>query len=387
LRHTAKNINYKLKIVSCVDEKKIKNPLPKNSINFDPVKSITVPGYETQDIGFPSMLSMMKRIFNEQPDQIIISTPGPLGLGAMLCAKLMNLPVKMIYHTDFAEQLFRITKEKGLADLTDLIVNSIYKLADKVFVPSNAYIKKLSDAGLSLDKMAIFPRGLNLDLYCPKTVNHKRHEKVTALTGEFTLMFAGRISEDKNLSLLIKIYDQLQKTNPHIYNLVIAGDGPALPWLKEKLNHHKNVLFTGRIDASELVQCYQSSDLFVFPSHTDTFGMVILEAQACGVPALVTASGGPKEIIINQKTGHVIETDLVSDWSDMIYSYRKLKQTQAHEFVLIQRRCAEHVHQQNNWQPVFDQVLGNKCLITTNQLLDGDGLEIAGKQQTKDIAA
>lgn len=378
--------NYNLKIVTCVDENKITTPLPKNTINFHPLKTVSIPGYETQEVGFPSMLSMMKRIFNEQPDQIIISTPGPLGLGAMLCAKLMDLPIKMIYHTDFAEQLLRITQEKNLAHLTDLLVNSIYKLADHVFVPSHAYIKKLSNAGLSLTKMAIFPRGLNLDLYCQKPINDQPHEKITALTGGFTLMFAGRISEDKNLSLLIKIYNQLQTTHPNTYNLVIAGDGPELPWLKQQLKQHRNVLFTGRLDAPALVQYYQNSDLFVFPSHTDTFGMVVLEAQACGMPAIVTASGGPKEIIIEQKTGHVIKTDLVEDWTSMTHYYQQLKLNKAVKFNEIKQHCAKHIHLQNNWQPVFDQVLGNKCLNENNQTPGCDDLKTCAIH-TKGIAA
>ena len=366
--------NYNLKIVTSVDEATINTPLPENTINFDPVKSISVPGYETQEIGFPSMLSMMKRIATEQPDQIIISTPGPLGLGAILCAKLMDLPVKMIYHTDFSEQLYRMTGEKNLAEITDLFVNSTYKLADKVFVPSKAYISKLTTAGLDANKMAIFPRGLNLDLYRPKVKTDQPLIGASTLSGNFTLMFAGRLSEDKNLSLLIKIYEHLQQTHPDKFNLIIAGDGPAYADLNEKLDLYQNVLFTGRIDAAELVKCYQASDLFVFPSHTDTFGMVILEAQACGVPALVTSSGGPQEIIIDQQTGRIIETDLVDDWMKQIHYYHDLKNSNLIEFQTVQQHCSEHVHRQNNWQPVFDQVLGTKCSIRSNANVDDKSL-------------
>lgn len=359
--------NYQLKLVTCVDEQSLKEPLPNNTINVPPVSVVTVPGYETQSIGFPSMLSLMKRIFNEQPDQIIISTPGPLGLGALMCAKLMNLPVKMIYHTDFAEQLLRISQQTELARFTDMAVSHIYKMADKVFVPSKAYIDKLINVGLHPDKLAIFPRGLNLDLYCPiKTTSdnsmHPCYKPIKRLQGNFTLLFAGRISQDKNISLLISIINHLEQDHPGHYNLVIAGDGPGLASLKEQLSSLNNVLFTGRVDAAQLVQCYQNSDLLVFPSHSDTFGMVVLEALACGLPAIVTASGGPKEIIVHQKTGHIIETDLVEDWTSMIHHYNDLKHIHPEQFQELKTHCAEHAHRHNDWQPVFDAVLGNRYL-------------------------
>ena len=355
--------NYRLSIVTCVDETAINTPLPNNSINFTPVSLFTVPGYETQDIGFPSMLSMMKRIVKEQPDQIIVSTPGPLGLGAIVCAKLMDLPIKMIYHTDFSEQLLRMNNEVSVANITDHIVNAIYKQADQVFVPSQAYIDKLSQAGLEPTKLSIFPRGLDFDLYRPKASLTAQEDKKDDL---FTLIFAGRISEDKNLSLLSKIFNTLEEQTPGLYKLVIAGNGPDLASLTSKLNHHKNVTFTGRIDASKLVEHYQESDLLVFPSHTDTFGMVVLEAQACGIPALVTPSGGPKEIIINNETGKVVENDLIETWVSMINDYRTLKQNSPENYREIRSHCVAHVHQKKNWQDVFDQVVGQQCKGTSN---------------------
>lgn len=360
-KHSLKH-GYQLKIVTCVDEQKIATPLPSNALNFPPIKEITLPGYETQTIGFPSILNMMRTIIKEQADQIIISTPGPLGLGALLCAKLMDLPVKTIYHTDFAEQLMRITNEPLFASMADMAVNAFYKQADKVFVPSQFYIDKLAKSGLNKNAMCIFPRGIDLDLYRPSKKPQdliRRHQ----LHGKFTLLFAGRISEDKNMSLLSKIIRQANQQTPDTYNLVIAGDGPDLSKLKTELVLESNVLFTGRIDAEELVSWYQSSDLLVFPSHTDTFGMVVLESQACGVPCLVTNTGGPKEIIAQEQTGWVIEGDNPKSWLDKINELKDLKAADALEWKALTQRCAEHVHTQNNWQPVFDAVLGNACLL------------------------
>ena len=359
--HSVKN-GYQLKLVTAVDQATINTPLPANTLNFTPVKTIEVPGYEQQSIGFPSLLSMMRKISLEQPDQIIISTPGPLGLGALLCAKLMDLPVKMIYHTDFAEQIMKMTNEPTVAGWTDSLVNCFYKQADHVYVPSQAYIQKLQMAGLDSSKLEIFPRGLDLDLYKPRQLQDSMTRR-KQLHGEFTMLFAGRISEDKNLSLLVKIAQLADQQYSGRFNLVVAGDGPDLEKLKDQMSSIGNVYLTGRLDPEELVDWYNSSDLFVFPSHTDTFGMVILEAQACGVPCLVTPTGGPKEIIRPDETGQIVPTDKAEDWVAVINNFRKIKVEQPTLFAELRARCAAHVHQQNNWQPVFDVVLGDACKL------------------------
>ncbi len=359
--HSAKN-GYQLKLVTCVDETTLKSSLPKNTLNFHPVKEVVIPNYETQAIGFPSLLTMMRKIIQEQPDQIIISTPGPLGLGAMLCAKLMDLPIKTIYHTDFAEQLLRMTNEPMLATVANFCVNTFYKQADQVFVPSRFYIEKLEQEGLAKEKLQIFPRGLDLELYRPS----KRSSTLVSdnqLQGNFTLLFAGRISEDKNLSLLAKIVRQANLEKPGIFNMVIAGDGPDLASLQQTLMGESNVFFTGRLAPEALVDWYRAADLLVFPSHTDTFGMVVLEAQACGVPALVTATGGPKEIIQKNVTGKVVHSDLADDWLAVINEYQRIKHSRPEDWLALSNSCAEHVHRQNSWQPVFDAVLGDACLL------------------------
>jgi glycosyltransferase involved in cell wall biosynthesis len=235
--------------------------------------------------------------------------------------------------------------------------------------------------------MTIFPRGLDLQLYSPApeadsvTISRpliRRHQ----LHGSFTLLFAGRISEDKNLSLLIEIIKRANSEQPGTYNLVVAGDGPDLPRLKIALAHQDNVLFTGRLSPEALVEWYRSVDLLIFPSHTDTFGMVVLEAQACGLPCIVTATGGPKEIILPSKTGQIIHRDSPVDWLAMIEQYRILKVSWPDSWSLLTKLCSDHAHKQNGWQPVFDCVLGDNCRLADS--LGGSELEL--KQELDNAA-
>ncbi|MBX2848202.1 MAG: glycosyltransferase [Acidiferrobacterales bacterium] len=357
---------YRMKLVSCVDIDNLQSPLPANTINLTPVYQSAIPGYEQQVVSFPSLLTMMKKIIDEQPDQIIVSTPGPVGMGALFCAKLLDLPAKSIYHTDFAEQVLRMTDDTIAANWIDMAVNLFYKQFDEVYVPSNSYISKLKTCGLQEDRLSIFPRGIDLSVYHPaneeqttKTSMLRRHQ----LHGEFTLVYAGRVSEDKNLSLLADIFELANRKNPGLYNLIVAGDGPFLNTLKTKLAQQNNVLFTGRIATKELVECYQSADLLVFPSHTDTFGMVVLEAQACGLPCLVSASGGPKEIISPNKTGEVIYSDIPEDWLAMIDKYSKLKRSQPQHYLRLKQACSSWVRSHNSWATVFEEVVGLECKL------------------------
>ncbi|MGK0374564.1 MAG: glycosyltransferase involved in cell wall biosynthesis [Arenicella sp.] len=378
---------YNLKLVTCVNSNNLVTPLPPASINFEPIMEITAPGYNTQKIGFPSLLKVMRSLTEEQPDQIIISTPGPLGMAALLCAKILDVPVKTVYHTDFAEQVMRISNEPSVARAVDFAVNLFYKQSDQIFVPSQFYIDKLAQSGLNRQLMTIFPRGLDLQLYSPApeadsvTISRpliRRHQ----LHGSFTLLFAGRISEDKNLSLLIEIIKRANSEQPGTYNLVVAGDGPDLPRLKIALAHQDNVLFTGRLSPEALVEWYRSVDLLIFPSHTDTFGMVVLEAQACGLPCIVTATGGPKEIILPSKTGQIIHRDSPVDWLAMIEQYRILKVSWPDSWSLLTKLCSDHAHKQNGWQPVFDCVLGDNCRLADS--LGGSELEL--KQELDNAA-
>jgi len=120
------------------------------------------------------------------------------------------------------------------------------------------------------------------------------------------LLYVGRISREKNLHLLADAFLRLRRAHPGA-NLVITGDGPYATEMKDSLSG-KGAVFTGYVQGDELASLYASCDLFVFPSTTDTFGNVVLEAQASGLPVIVTAQGGPQENVDHGSTGLVVES-------------------------------------------------------------------------------
>jgi glycosyltransferase involved in cell wall biosynthesis len=141
------------------------------------------------------------------------------------------------------------------------------------------------------------PRGVDAELFTPA--------KRTRLAGdqEFVLGFVGRLSIEKNIALLATIHDQLLAAGFTNFRFLIIGHGDEQAWLQERMPRAQ---FAGVLRGEALAEAYASMDLFVFPSHTDTFGNVVLEALASGVPAIVTPDGGPRSIVREGETGYIV---------------------------------------------------------------------------------
>jgi glycosyltransferase involved in cell wall biosynthesis len=141
-------------------------------------------------------------------------------------------------------------------------------------------------------------RGVDTDAFSPA------HRDRPADDTEFVLGFVGRLSIEKNVALLATIEQQLREhaTTDTRFRFLVVGHGSEETWLREHLQHAE---FTGVLRGAELARAYANMDAFVFPSHTDTFGNVVLEALASGVPAIVTPDGGPARIVREGATGFI----------------------------------------------------------------------------------
>ena len=355
----AEDMDYQLKLVTCVDKQNLNTPLPENHINLRQIRQHTLSFYEDLPLNFPSLLESLKQILEEQPDEIIISTPGPVGAIGLLFAKLLDIPVKGVYHTDFGQQIQKILGNSQLGIIVDKAVNLFYKQLDQTFVPSQSYIDKLGASGIDMEKLTIFPRGFDSRIYqaMPKINQLKTFPKLKQLCGAATIITAGRISADKNIKLVCDAYDELLNRGMNI-NLIIAGDGPDLAQFTKRYSGQKNVLLTGRVKPEAMPALYSFADLQVFPSRTDTFGMVVLEGQACGLPTLVSNSGGPKEIIKDQKTGLVIPTDDPLLWADHIENYIKICSDSPVAYSKLRQTCRQHIEAKYSWEQVLNSLFG-----------------------------
>ncbi|MGH1542577.1 MAG: glycosyltransferase [Arenicella sp.] len=365
---TSNQLGYQVKLVTSVKPKRLKQPLPENTINCKPIAEYTIPSYDDLTLNFPSILGLLDRIVQEHPDEILISTPGPVGCMAILCGKLLDIPVKGIYHTDFAQQTEHIFGDHSMAAMIDVAVNSFYRQMDSVYVPSKSYIEHLKQRRFPAEHLAIFPRGIDTQMHCPLSQSEQLLEfsQLEQLKGDFTMIFAGRVSADKNIALVCDIFDALYQKDLKL-NLIIAGDGPDLTSIQNRYANNRNVLITGRVAADRLGALYSFADLLVFPSRTDTFGMVVLEGQACGLPALVSNSGGPQEIIIPEETGKVINTDEVSHWVTAIEFYWQFKKSSPKCYANLRQQAIKHVQSHYSWENVLHQLFGDEFKINSTQ--------------------
>ena len=282
--------------------------------NFPPIGEFELPEYELQKLSFPPILQMLDYVQRERFTEIIISTPGPVGLTALLAAKMLNLQTSGIYHTDFPQYIRILTEDGFLESVAWGYMHWFYGQLDTVFVNSEEYKQSWIKRGFDPGKLKILPRGLDTELFHPGRRDSAFFEKFGASNGELRLLYVGRISREKDLDVLADAYRRLRKEGLPV-RLFVVGHGPYSEALAKSL---PDAFFTGYLRGTELATAYASADIFVFPSTTDTFGNVILEAQASGLPVVVSDSGGPKELVAHNANGLITRSHNVEDFTDAI---------------------------------------------------------------------
>ena len=319
----AKNAGADLIVVTSRNEIRITDIPIKN---FKPIGEFELPEYELQRLSFPPILRMLDYIQREGFTEIIISTPGPIGLTALAAAKMLNLQTSGIYHTDFPQYIRILTDDSFLESVAWNYMHWFYGQLDSVFVNSEEYRRSWIARGFAPEKLKILPRGLDTTLFSPEHRDPAFWQKFGEHNGAVHLLYVGRISKEKDLDVLAQAYRQLRDEGLPI-QLYLVGDGPYLQALHEAM---PEAIFTGYLRGKELAAAYASADVFVFPSTTDTFGNVVIEAQASGVPVIVSDTGGPKELVEENVNGVVTKShdveDLVRAIRDLVNDKRKRDQ-------------------------------------------------------------
>src|SRR3989440_1399296 len=178
--------------------------------NFPPIGEFELPEYELQKLSFPPILQMLDYIQRERFTEIIISTPGPVGLTALLAAKMLNLQTSGIYHTDFPQYIRILTEDSFLESVTWRYMHWFYGQLDTVFVNSEEYRESWVKRGIDPSKLKIFPRGLDTQLFHPTRRDSKFFEKFGARNGKIRLLYVGRVSREKDLDRLAEAYRLLR---------------------------------------------------------------------------------------------------------------------------------------------------------------------------------
>jgi len=284
------------------------------------VLTLSVPGNKNYRIATPlfQKSELDKEITRFAPDIFHISTPSLLGNYALKTATSMGIPVISIYHTHFVSYVDYYAKNfPFLIDFTKdrvkNILKAFYNQCDTVYVPSRTMVKELVASGIRPDVIKLWERGIDKQLFSPSKRNRK---SIKAITGNNKpcILFASRLVWEKNLQTMIDLYLLAEKKGLK-YNFIIAGDGVARATLEKQM---PNACFLGFLVHEKLADIYASSDVFFFPSVTETFGNVVLEAMASGLPCVIADSGGSKDFIRHGENGFLCNPSDAGDFLNRI---------------------------------------------------------------------
>ncbi len=314
--------------------------------NFTSIGEFELPEYELQKLSFPPILEMLDYIHREQFTELIISTPGPVGIVALLAGKLLGIRTVGIYHTDFPQYVRILTDDSFLETLTWKFMHWFYSQTDLVFVNSDHYRNCWIDRGIQPEKIAILPRGLDTELFHPSRRDPDFWKRYGDWKENPVLLYVGRISKEKDLDIVTACWRKLQKSK-HAAQLVFVGDGPYVKELRQAL---PQACFTGLLCGVELATAYASADIFLFPSTTDTYGNVVAEAHASGLPTIVSDTGGPKELVQNQINGLVTKS---LDAEDFTRAVRTLLEDAPKREAM--GRCARAGVKDRDWASAFSK--------------------------------
>ena len=306
----ARRQGYPITVVTCLDGQ------PAGQIdlkNFSPIGTFQLPEYESQYVAFPPFMEVIEYLEKQRFSEVVLSTPGPMGVAALAGARLLNLRTTGIYHTDFPQYVRHMTQDDMLEDLTWKAMQWFYEQMDRILVPSEYYRDCLIRHGFDAAKMDVLRRGVDPLLFHPSKRTPGFFDRY-GLSRELTFIYVGRISPEKNLQLLVDAFRELHRRERKA-NLVFVGEGPCLAALKEQCQGLP-VAFTGFLEGEELAAAYASADCMVFPSTSDTFGNAVLEAQASGLPAIVADFGGPPDIVRPHRSGIVFDIHQPSALAD-----------------------------------------------------------------------
>jgi glycosyltransferase involved in cell wall biosynthesis len=204
------------------------------------------------------------------------------------------------YHTELTAYAGMRSGERRVADAMALVVGAFYGACDVVLSPSAATDAALAAIGMAPERVLRWDRGVDTSRFDPSL------RDPSLLSGSVNVLYSGRITREKGVELLADAFLRARARDPRLH-LVLAGGGPEQERLRERLGEHAS--FLGWLEGEDLARAYASADIFLFPSATDTFGQVILEAQASGLPVIALAVGGPLSLIEDRVSGLLCAPD------------------------------------------------------------------------------
>lgn len=258
---------------------------------------VPIPRYANLRMGLPARSALVREWSLNRPDVVHIVTEGPLGWSALSAARQLRLPVSSGFHTNFHSY----SNHYGFGWFNEAVaayLRALHNRADCTMVPTEELRAQLADRGF--ERLVVVGRGVDTALFDPG----RRDDALRASWGcggtdDMVALYCGRLAPEKNLPLVIDAFEAMRRANPAL-RLVLVGDGPERAALKQR---HPECIFAGMRTGADLARHYASADIFLFPSITETFGNVTLEALASGLAIVAYDYAAAAQHIRNGEAG------------------------------------------------------------------------------------
>ncbi len=263
------------------------------------VAGMPIPGYAGLKSGLPSKGLLLRLWRQQRPDIVHIATEGPLGWSALSAARKLNIPVSTDFHTNFHSY----TQHYGIGLLKWPIATYLRYFHNKAactLVPTVELQQQLEREGYQ--NVDVVSRGVDTELFHPARRSKTLRESWGADEATPVVMLVSRIAAEKNLAVAIQAYEQMRTVNPGA-KMVLVGDGPARAGLQTK---YPDVIFAGMQTGEALAEHYASGDIFVYPSQTETYGNVTVEAMASGLATIAYDYAAARQHIVHNSNGLLV---------------------------------------------------------------------------------
>jgi len=252
-----------------------------------------IPYYGDMRMYLPRLGKLLKQVRADRSEIIHYTTPGPVGLAALFIAWQTGLPMIGSFHTDLAAYTEKLSGSPRLGGLMREYLRWSYGRCARILVPSEDTRGLLVRSRIAAERISLWTRGVDTHLFTPAKRSEALRERWRVCDRRPAIIYVGRVSKEKGLERLPDIQSVLYRHGVE-HRLVIVGDGPYRRDLQARL---PDAVFTGTLAPANVAVALASADLFLFPSDTDSAGNVVLEAQASGLPVILSDAGGPKEYV------------------------------------------------------------------------------------------
>ena len=263
------------------------------------VPGLPLPGYKGLQFGLPAGGILYQSWSRKRPDAVYVATEGPLGWSAVSIALRLTIPVFSGFHTNFHSY----SCHYGIGFLRSVVLRYLRRFHNRTsgtFVPSPDLRDRLLQLGFN--NVGCVGRGVDSQLFDPKKCSAALRGQWGASKQDLVALYVGRVASEKNLGLAIAAYRAIKQT-VHSARFVVVGDGPLRQSLEAE---HRDIAFTGMQTGEQLAAHYASGDLFLFPSETETFGNVVLEAMASGLGVVAYDYAAARSHIVDGATGILV---------------------------------------------------------------------------------